>query len=326
MLISVIVPVYNAAKYIKCCIESILAQTINNFELILIDDGSTDDSGKICDEYSKKYLNVVAFHQKNKGVSATRNFGIRKAIGDYLVFVDSDDWVEPDYLELLLKNMVPGGMSVCMLTENNLKQNQERISIQYLSTATAQISVFSHNGMQGFPVTKMFDRKLIIKNSIFFNETIGICEDVLFVIQYIKNIYGKIAFTNNVLYHYRKMIDGSTNRRYRKGVKLQKKQLTEFNAINNCKMYLVEGRLIEDAWAQRVVKGAVTDLRAMIASGENYGEEYKVRLQYIRKNLKKYLKGNIGAKSAKMSALLCAISPRLEYVSWKVINEGIRKL
>lgn len=324
-MISVIVPVYNTEKYIKSCIDSILSQTVSNFELILIDDGSTDNSGEICDEYSERNANVFTLHQKNKGVSAARNRGIKKAMGDYIVFVDSDDWVEPDYLEVLLENMTPGGMSACRLEENNGK-NHKRLPVQCLNVVQAQSSVFSYAGMQGFPVTKMFDRNLLLKKEVFFDETIGICEDVLFAIQYLENTYGAIKFTDTVLYHYRKMLEGSTNKRYTKGLMLHKEQLTEFNAILNCKKYLAEDSIVIDAWAQRVVKGAVTDLRAMTASGENYGDEYIIRIQYIKKNLWRYLSGDIGAKSAKMSALLCALSPKLEYAIWKMMNERIKRL
>ena len=110
-MISVIVPVYNTVNYVRYCVESILSQTMKDFELILVDDGSSDGSEKICDEYSKNNLNVISLHQKNKGVSAARNLGIEMASGDYIVFVDSDDWVESDYLEILLRNMTRGGMS-----------------------------------------------------------------------------------------------------------------------------------------------------------------------------------------------------------------------
>lgn len=325
MIISVIVPVYNTAKYIRSCVESILAQTINDFELILVDDGSVDGSEKICDEYSNKYSNVFSLHQNNQGVSSARNLGIENASGDYIVFVDSDDWVEPDYLEILLGNMTQGGLSVCRLEESNKSQEHGRMPTQFLSVTEAQISVFSCNGMQGFPVTKMFDRNLLLRSHVWFDETIGICEDVLFVVQYLKYTYGSIIFTDSALYHYRKMPNGSTNNRYKKGVKLQKKQLTEFYAIDNCKQYLVADWRVEDAWTQRAVKGAVTDIRAMIASGEDYADEYSIRLRYVKKNLRNYITGNIGAKSAKISALLCAISPRLEYIIWKMMNEGLKK-
>ena len=97
--ISVIVPVYNAEKYLKRCIDSILSQTFADFELLLIDDGSTDSSGIICDEYAKADARTRAFHKENGGVSSARNLGLENACGQYLAFADSDDWVDSGWLE-----------------------------------------------------------------------------------------------------------------------------------------------------------------------------------------------------------------------------------
>ena len=102
MLISVIIPVYNAEKYINKCIESILSQIYSEFEVILVDDGSTDSSPQICDKYGKEDDRIKVIHKKNEGVSIARSTGVSIAKGDYLAFVDSDDWVEPDYFEKLL--------------------------------------------------------------------------------------------------------------------------------------------------------------------------------------------------------------------------------
>lgn len=96
--ISVIVPVYNVEEYLPKCIESILAQSFDDFELLLIDDGTPDRSGEICDEYAKKDFRITVVHQKNSGVTVARNKGLEIAQGDYAVFVDSDDWVEVNYL------------------------------------------------------------------------------------------------------------------------------------------------------------------------------------------------------------------------------------
>lgn len=101
-LVSVIVPVYNVEKYIARCIESILSQTYENLELILVDDGSPDQSGSICDDYANKDSRILVIHQKNAGVSTARNVGIDRAKGKYLFFVDSDDWIEPNHVESLL--------------------------------------------------------------------------------------------------------------------------------------------------------------------------------------------------------------------------------
>ena len=97
--ISVLVPVYNTEKYIKKCIDSIKSQTITDWELILVDDGSTDDSGKICDEYAKQDEKITVYHKKNEGISATREFAVQHANGTYIQFVDSDDWIDADMLE-----------------------------------------------------------------------------------------------------------------------------------------------------------------------------------------------------------------------------------
>ena len=95
-LISVIVPVYNVEKYLNKCLDSIISQTYTNLEIILIDDGSTDNCGKICDEYASKDKRIKVIHKENAGVSSARNYGIQCATGDWIMFVDSDDWIEFD--------------------------------------------------------------------------------------------------------------------------------------------------------------------------------------------------------------------------------------
>lgn len=114
-MISVIVPVYNVEPYLRQCIDSILAQTYTDFELILIDDGSTDNCGAVCDEYAAKDDRIRVFHQENAGVSAARNTGITAARGEYIAFVDSDDWVVPTYLNRLYMQLIEydADISVC---------------------------------------------------------------------------------------------------------------------------------------------------------------------------------------------------------------------
>ena len=99
--ISVIVPVYKAEKYLSRCVNSILGQTFSDFELILIDDGSPDKSGILCEEFAKKDARIRVIHQKNQGVSAARQKGLDNATGEYVIHADPDDWVEPDWLETL---------------------------------------------------------------------------------------------------------------------------------------------------------------------------------------------------------------------------------
>lgn len=105
VMLSVIVPVYNVEKYLPTCIESILRQTMEELELILVDDGSTDRSSLICDEYAKTDLRIKVIHQKNGGLSAARNTGLRSAQGRYISFVDSDDFIRQDMYEVLLNEL-----------------------------------------------------------------------------------------------------------------------------------------------------------------------------------------------------------------------------
>ena len=102
-MITIIVPVYNVEKYLHDCIESILNQTYKDFELILVDDGSKDNSGKICDEFAQKDYRINTIHQKNAGEGMARNAGLEIANGEWMVFVDSDDYIRPDYIKDLLK-------------------------------------------------------------------------------------------------------------------------------------------------------------------------------------------------------------------------------
>lgn len=107
-MISVIVPIYNVEKYLPTCIESILNQTYKDLEVLLIDDGSTDNSGRICDEYAQRDSRCIAIHQSNKGVATVRNTGLNQATGDYITFIDSDDYIHPQMIEILYKSITIG--------------------------------------------------------------------------------------------------------------------------------------------------------------------------------------------------------------------------
>lgn len=116
-MITIIVPVYKVEKYLSRCVDSILNQTYTDFELLLVDDGSPDNCGKICDEYAKKNSRIFVIHQKNGGLSAARNTGLNwfyeQNRSDYITFVDSDDWLHPKYLEILIKGIKETGVKIC---------------------------------------------------------------------------------------------------------------------------------------------------------------------------------------------------------------------
>lgn len=152
-LVSIVVPVYNVEQYIRRCIESLIAQTYDNIEIILVDDGSQDASGAICDQYSAKEQRIVTVHKENGGLSDARNVGISHAKGSMITFVDSDDFVHPDYIRVLHHNMVENDtdISICRYTETQKscvkeegsekrniylrEEGIEKLLYQYISTS-----------------------------------------------------------------------------------------------------------------------------------------------------------------------------------------------
>ena len=132
MKISVIIPVYNVEKYLKRCLDSVVNQTYKNLEIILIDDGSTDNSGKICDEYAQKDKRIIVIHKENGGLSDARNKGLDICTGDYISFIDSDDWVDLNYFDVLLKILLEYDVDVACcdyLRTSKYEQNND-VSIE----------------------------------------------------------------------------------------------------------------------------------------------------------------------------------------------------
>ena len=140
IMISVIVPIYNVEEYLPACIESILNQTYRDLEILLIDDGSTDNSGKICDEYAEKDKRCIVIHQQNKGSSGARNTGLDNAKGEYISFIDGDDYIHPQMLEILYKEIEKENCDFAMISHkkvfNKLEQNKDiegNINVIYLN-------------------------------------------------------------------------------------------------------------------------------------------------------------------------------------------------
>ena len=124
-IISIIIPVYNVEKYLEKCIQSILKQTYKNIQIILVDDGSTDNSGKICDEFKNKDNRIIVIHKKNGGLSEARNVGIENATGKYIAFVDSDDYVLKDMYETLYKNLIANDADISICKYQYIKEEEK---------------------------------------------------------------------------------------------------------------------------------------------------------------------------------------------------------
>ena len=219
--ISVIIPVYQAEAYLGPCIDSVLAQTYKNFELLLIDDGSADSSAAICDTYAGKDSRVAVFHRENCGVSETRNFGLQQASGDYILFVDADDLITPDYIEKLYDTIPKDRdnvISLCkaqLLTENacscrqeplsNFSGEPEKLYAQYLKPLIT-------GKIQGAVWRVLYPARLIQKYNITFTSC-KIAEDLLFFIEVVCHCQ-KIQVCEGYLYQYRQIPQSSSHRSY----------------------------------------------------------------------------------------------------------------
>lgn len=202
--VSIIVPIYNIERYLKECIESILNQTYDNIELILIDDGSTDKSGEICDFYLNNDK-VIVVHKENQGVSAARNDGIKKASGKYLLFVDSDDYLNKEMVETLISKNQNYDCTICGFVEKFLYKEIEKKATTEEKTYNSQgiiEQIIKNGNIGGYIFNKLFKKDILQKNNIYFNENIHMCEDMLFVTEYLLKCQ-KIKIIPNLLYYYR---------------------------------------------------------------------------------------------------------------------------
>lgn len=160
-MISIIVPVYNVEPYLRQSLESILHQTYSNIEILLIDDGSTDRSGEICEEYAQANSRIKVFHTKNNGLSAARNLGLQEAKGEYIGFVDSDDWIEPTMYEVLLHRLMDTGadISVCEIWMEDSSSHYAGQSVQnavYTGADSVRALILS---LQSYVWNKLYKKK-----------------------------------------------------------------------------------------------------------------------------------------------------------------------
>lgn len=192
-LISIIIPVYNVETYLPQCIESVLAQTFSDFELILVDDGSKDASLDICREYAQKDSRIVVIHQDNSGVSTARNKGLAAATGAWVTFIDSDDWVDEDFLESFCIRNNPDADVICQglkyVDHATTQVKRERSFGGDMVTAPDDEGKMAHYDVLSFGVTvcKCFKMSVIKDFNIIFDEQIAYHEDHIFTLEFLSH-------------------------------------------------------------------------------------------------------------------------------------------
>ncbi|MDR2589907.1 MAG: glycosyltransferase [Oscillospiraceae bacterium] len=212
-LISVIVPVYNTEKYLTRCLDSIINQTYTSLEILLVNDGSTDSCGEICNEYAKKDSRIIVFHKENGGDASARNVGLANKTGNYVGFIDGDDWAEPTMYETLLNNLKKNHeASVCVTnfyrntsTLQFPMENQIEIPEFLILPKDMMIYALDRDNYMGFG--SYLWNKLFAVNKIkglIFDESLSYGSDVLFFAECVISLNNKGVYLDKHLYHYYK--------------------------------------------------------------------------------------------------------------------------
>ena len=207
-LISVIVPIYNVEKYLEKCITSLINQSFTDFELILVDDGSPDNCGKICDDFKEKDSRIKVIHLENGGVCRARNKGMELATGDFYVFVDSDDWVEKDFMKDFVDHIED---DETLIIQDCNRDNDEKSETHFFGFQNKSFvlkedfgKLFHENAHYvpgGYPWNKLYSAKIIKENNLQFDPAIKLADDEKWNFEYLVHIK-KLKFVENANYHY----------------------------------------------------------------------------------------------------------------------------
>lgn len=207
-MISIIVPVYNCMSSLERCIGAIQNQTFPDWELLLIDDGSTDGSGSLCDQLASSDNRIRVFHKPNGGVSSARNLGLDHAKGDYVMFCDSDDWAEPEWCERLslAAEENPGYQPVCnyyrSTSDHETVNRKEQCETVGPHIAKADFFSLNRYELLGIPWNKLYIRSVLETYHIRFRLGLPLGEDLVFNLDYLHCLPGGFVFFNQPLYHY----------------------------------------------------------------------------------------------------------------------------
>lgn len=275
-MISIIIPVYNVSQYLNECIQSVINQSYQNFECILIDDGSSDGSEIICDQWTQHDNRIRVIHQPNQGVSKARNKGIAEAQGEYIAFIDSDDWIDSNYLNTLLRPIEESNVDlvVCGLQQHYSNETFKNYSyktgiIHIERQDTKAFTDINKKFLLFGPVIKLYKRTIIQTHNIHFPPEYTYGEDLLFnynYLEYVKAIY----IIDQCLYHYRIIGNGT---------------LSSIKRINQFEIDYAQWNILKDFFYRKIYGMIIAPLICII----DYGGVCMIRY-YLSPNV---LKGNL---------------------------------
>lgn len=306
-LVSIIIPVYNSELFLERCIKSILTQDYKNFELLLIDDGSKDLSGKICDDFSIMDERVVVYHKKNNGVSNARNFGIDQCKGKYVVFVDSDDWVENNYISNLYNFIQNNNLDLACTSFKMIKKNEKKMfkyENELLKEEEKSIKYFDFiHKVSSAPWGKIFKVDVIKDNEIKFEEGIPFAEDFMFLLDYYYCIKS-VGLFEETTYNYNCINENQAMKKTYKDMykylykvyEREEKFVEKTSNIILKKELVNEKKRLYNASLEHYISTFTVDIQVIISALKLFGYDYseenaKICIkQWKLKNAKKYIK------------------------------------
>ena len=319
-LVSVIVPVYKVEQYLKRCVDSILAQTYNNYEVILVDDGSPDNCGKICDEYSEKYSQINVIHQSNQGLSAARNNAVPESKGEYITFIDSDDYITYDYLEYLVfliqkyDAQISAGSFVYQYESGPEKERKEETESSFYSPENALENMNYANGFGLTAWGKLYKRSLVEANPYPIGK---LFEDIATTYKIVGGSTG-VAYGNKQIYYWIQRSNSIMRSSF------NMKQLDGIEAAQNQLVYIQEHFPKAEAAAKyRLTSKAVELTGTMFASGGD-----KKIFKTLRESMRQYATEVLRNPKAKRSMKVRIIAMQLGYYPAKItfgVHESLKK-
>lgn len=284
-LISIIIPIYNVEQYLNQCMDSVLNQTYKNIEILLINDGSTDYSGEICEKYAKKDRRVRVIHNKNQGVSISRNIGIKEAKGSYITFVDSDDFVSEVYIETLYHLIVNNHADISIIGNDEqlgskIKKANRKLR-KILNPEETIGKILEEKYLSAVCWGKMYKRDLFKNDKMRFDQAMKIGEDLKFMLPIIDNCKKISVDTTQYLYHYRLNEQSITQQKGKKDLWLQEILLSE----QIIKWIRKEHPSIVHRAIQRYVRANITFLVKMIKEKSDSLEE---EIKQVQNNINDY--------------------------------------
>ncbi len=310
-MVSIIVPVYNVEKYIHRCIESILKQTYHDWELLLIDDGSTDGSGLICDTYADSDMRIKCFHKKNGGQSSARNLGLEKAIGEQIVFCDSDDWLAPNFLEVCMREYTANNADIATANYYNYYSEKdvkpifdEKKENETCTNRAAMKRLLENDGTSSSVCGRLYARKIF--DDIRFQDGM-LFEDAAISYKLFINAKKVVFISQPLMYYFHRA--GSTMSRRDKKIRID-----EIRAAHE--RYMGVRKSYDDEIAEAAISNYVYDMihvtECFIRDGYDLQELEKYD-NYLRSELNKYNYhyGKRFSKRKKVEAYLWLQFPRL---------------